>query len=104
MEIPSRFKTNTSSFHHYWTAGAGVELLKKLPKQPDLREANKLVPYLFTCDEPADELVRKLHQQVGFGKGQQLLRAYLVAPENVDEPIEKHLTLFSPRLRVQRPG
>ncbi|WP_231577408.1 hypothetical protein [Sphingobacterium sp. IITKGP-BTPF85] len=63
-----------------------------------------MVPYLFTCDEPADELVRKLHQQVGFGKGQQLLRAYLVAPENVDEPIEKHLTLFSPRLRVQRPG
>lgn len=94
MEIPSRFKTNTSSFHHYWTAGAGVELLKKLPKQPDLREANKLVPYLFTCDEPADELVRTLHQQVGFGKGQQLLRAYLVAPENVDEPYKEALDTF----------
>lgn len=97
MDIPSRFKTNTSSFQHYWTEGAGVDLLKKLPKQPDLREAHNLVPYLFACDESADALVKQLHQQVGFAKGQQLLRDYLTAPNNVNHPFKEALnTFFNP--------
>lgn len=97
MDIPSRFKTNTSSFQHYWTEGAGVELLKKLPKQPDLEEANNLVPYLFAYDESADALVKQLHQQAGFAKGQQLLRDYLTAPNNVNHPFKEALdTFFNP--------
>ncbi|MNN96553.1 hypothetical protein D3C81_2155660 [compost metagenome] len=57
MEIPNRYKINTSSFQHYWTKGAGVKLLKKLDHTPTLDDAKKLIPYLYAYDESADKLV-----------------------------------------------
>lgn len=94
MEIPSRFKTNTSSFHHYWTMGAGVGLLEKLQQKPDLNQAKDFIPYLFSYDELADTLVKQLHQQVGFTKGQQLIKDYIADPTAVSAPFKEALDVF----------
>lgn len=94
MEIPSRFKTNTSSFQHYWTKGAGVALLKKLHQQPDLNRAKDFIPYLYSYDEQADTLVQQLHQQIGFGQGQQLIRDYITNPNTVAAPYKEALDSF----------
>lgn len=94
MEIPNRYKINTSSFQHYWTKGAGVKLLKKLDHTPNLDDAKKLIPYLYAYDESADNLVKQLHQQVGFVKGQQLIKDYLIDHKSVLPPFKYALDSF----------
>lgn len=94
MEIPNRFKTNTSSFQHYWSKGAGVELLKKLDQIPNLDHAKNYIPYLYAYDEPADLVVRQLHQQVGFVKGQQIIKDFLADPAAVSSPFKEILDSF----------
>jgi len=94
MNKPSRYKLNTTSFKHYWENGIGVELLKKLKTQPDLKDADSLVPYLFEFDQRADELVLQLHQKLGFVKGQQLVDDYISGKTSDDKEAEKSLKAF----------
>ena len=94
MEIPNRYKVNTSSFQHYWTKGAGVKLLKKLDHKPSIDDAKNLIPYLYAYDESADKLVNQLHLQVGFVKGQQLIKDYLTDPKSVLLPFKDALDTF----------
>lgn len=94
MEIPNRYKVNTSSFQHYWTKGAGVKLLKKLDHKPSIDDAKNLIPYLYAYDESADKLVNQLHLQVGFVKGQQLIKDYLTDPKSVLLPFKDTLDTF----------
>lgn len=77
LDHPYRFKTNESSFAHYWKEGAGVELLQKLGFVPDLEIAEKLIPYLYEWDRDGDQLVLDLHEKKGFAAGNNSLRAYL---------------------------
>jgi hypothetical protein len=94
MNKPLRYKTNTTSFKNYWENGIGVELLKELTEKPDLKEAEKLIPYLFKFDEKADELVLQLHQKLGFAKGQQIVEDFLTAKPIEDKENEEHLKAF----------
>jgi len=47
MKHPSRYKLNTTSFKNYWENGIGINLLNKLETKPNLKDAEKLVSYLF---------------------------------------------------------
>lgn len=94
MNIPSRYKVNTTSFKYYWEKGIGLDLLTKLKVKPDLNDADKLIPYLFEFDEKADELVLQLHQKLGFVKGQQLVDDYISGKSTADKEAEKHLKAF----------
>ncbi len=94
MSKPSRYKLNTTSFKYYWEEGIGLELLKKLKTKPDLKNAEKLVPYLFEYDERADQLILQLHQQVGFVKGQQLVNDYLSGKAIDELELKRHLDHF----------
>jgi len=76
MEAPERYRINTSSFAHYWSTAVGEELLEKIGFRPEIKNAEKYIPYLFKADEPADQLVRSLHMRNGFKKGQQILESY----------------------------
>jgi len=77
LEAPFRYKHNTSSFAHYWSAGAGVELLDKLDKTLDLKEAEAYIPLLFRSDDLADKLVEEVHLKFGFAAGHRMLIDYL---------------------------
>lgn len=66
---PQRYRVNTSSFQHYWTKGAGIELLHKLGYTPVLEKADQYIPLLFQTDESCDYLIKQLHQHEGFKKG-----------------------------------
>lgn len=94
MNNPSRYKLNTTSFKHYWEKGIGAALLKKLKTQPDLKDADSLVPYLFEFDSRADELVLQLHQKVGFVKGQQLVDDYISGKTIDDKETAEYLKVF----------
>lgn len=71
-----------------------VKLLKKLDHTPNLDDAKKLIPYLYAYDESADKLVKQLHQQVGFVKGQQLIKDYLTDHKSVLPPFKYALDSF----------
>lgn len=77
MKNPERYQINTTSFAFYWSKGTGRELLSKLKVKPLLSDANQLVPLLYERDQVCDQLVERLHLQIGFAKGQQLVRDYL---------------------------
>ncbi|SEM20160.1 hypothetical protein SAMN05216436_102209 [bacterium A37T11] len=79
--IPWRYRVNTSSFTHYWTAGVGAELLKKLDRHPDLARADLFIPYLFKQDDAGDAVVQALHQQMGFAAAQQMIEEFLQGNE-----------------------
>ncbi|MNK33170.1 Latex clearing protein precursor [compost metagenome] len=94
MNNPSRYKLNTTSFKNYWEKGIGVSLLKKLETKPDLKDAERLAPYLFEFDDQADDLVHQLHQKMGFVKGQQLVDDYISGKNIVDKEPENQLKTF----------
>ena len=77
MEAPFRFKHNTSAFAHYWTEGIGVDLLAKLQKSLDLKQAEGNIPLLYQSDELADKLVEAVHLKFGFAAGHRMLIDYL---------------------------
>lgn len=77
MDVPYRYKINTSSFKYYWEEGVGKELLQKIGYTPDIQKADHFVPYLFSCDLKADEVIRKIYLQDGFVKGNDTLLDYL---------------------------
>ncbi|MHC8949397.1 oxygenase MpaB family protein [Sphingobacterium hungaricum] len=75
--VPFRYRQNTSSFAHYWTEGIGKELLENLGFQPDIKNADQFVPYLFKWDNPADQVVFDLYQKIGFPNGNRALSNYI---------------------------
>ncbi|GAA4781504.1 oxygenase MpaB family protein [Olivibacter ginsenosidimutans] len=83
MQIPHRYRINTSSFAYYWQQGIGVALLEKLPIQPQLQNADQYIPYLFQYDELGDKLVKALHLPLGFGQGQRIIGSYLQDPQMI---------------------
>ena len=93
MEIPYRYKHNTSSFAHYWNNGVGKDLLKKLGYTPDLEKAKEFIPLLFEWDKPGDQLVLDIHEKVGFLEGNKILLDYLdnktLNPDN-----KEHIDIF----------
>ncbi len=83
-KTPGRYRTNTSSFAHYWSQGMGVSLLKHLGFTPDLGNAQQYMPLLFQCDTAADKVVRLLHQNIGFAEAQRTVEQYLQDPQTVE--------------------
>ncbi|NGM71841.1 oxygenase MpaB family protein [Sphingobacterium sp. SGL-16] len=77
LNQPYRYKINESSFAHYWNEGVGVQLLQKLGFIPDLKVADKLIPFLYEWDRLGDQLVLDLHEKKGFVEGNKSLYAYL---------------------------
>lgn len=77
MEKPYRFSENTSSFAHYWAHGAGKHLLHKIGYTPDLKEAEKYIPYLFEWDNVGDQVIMDIFWQNGFKKSNASLLAFL---------------------------
>lgn len=65
MNIPYRFKLNTSSFAYYWTEGLGKELLNKLGRTPDIDQAKQFIPLLYQWDNKADEIIQDLYAKIG---------------------------------------
>ena len=100
MRKPSRYKINTTSFDYYWTKGAGLELLNKLPHPLDLKKAESFVPYLFDFDKQGDELVNELHQKIGFVKAQKTVDDYLKNKDSVDPNSKKLLDTFFDQINV----
>lgn len=94
MQAPQRYRTNTSSFAHYWSTAVGTGLLKKLGFRPELKNAERYAPYLFQADVPADELVQSLHMRSGFKAGQQLLEAYLTDQNSISAPDRRAIGEF----------
>jgi len=84
MNIPERYRTNTSSFAYYWSKGIGATLLQKLPDKLDLSAADQFIPLLMQVDHAGDALIRALHQSVGFKQGSALTLQYLQAPLSID--------------------
>ncbi|QQT26276.1 DUF2236 domain-containing protein [Sphingobacterium spiritivorum] len=74
---PQRYRTNTSSFQHYWTKGPGMALLHKLGYTPPLKHADQYIPLLFETDDSCDDLVQQLHQHIGFKKGNEEVMRFL---------------------------
>lgn len=74
---PQRYRTNTSSFQHYWTKGPGIALLHKLGYTPPLKHADQYIPLLFETDDSCDNLVQQLHQHIGFKKGNEEVMRFL---------------------------
>ena len=85
MRSPYRFQKNTTSFAYFWSSGQGAVLLKRLGYLPEWEKAAERIPLLFEVDTAADEVVTKLHGTVGFARGQELLAAYIAAPDSVPE-------------------
>lgn len=77
LTIPERYKVNTSSFSHYWTKGIGASLLDQLAQQPNLTAADQFIPLLYAHDLACDHIVERVHVEIGFKKGQQLVVDYL---------------------------
>lgn len=77
MIKPQRFQQNTSSFAHYWSEGAGVELLQTLGFTPPLSRAETLIPLLSAWDSLGDQLVLDMYTPVGFKQGHAWLWTYL---------------------------
>lgn len=65
MDIPYRFKLNTSSFAYYWTEGVGKELLNKLGFKPDIDNAKQFIPLLYQWDNRADQIIHELYGKIG---------------------------------------
>ncbi len=76
MDIPFRYKINTSSFRYYWSEGVGKELLLKLGYVPEIESAKALIPELYKCDKMADEVVTQLYLNEGFSRSNDSLLDY----------------------------
>ncbi|WP_316802007.1 oxygenase MpaB family protein [Pedobacter nototheniae] len=100
MRKPGRYKINTTSFDYYWTKGAGLALLNKLPDALDLKKAESFVPYLFDFDQPGDELVNELHQKVGFVQAQKTVDDYFENKEGFDAHSKKILDNFFDQIKL----
>ena len=77
MEIPYRYKHNTSSFLHYWTNGVGKDLLQNLGHTPNLEKAKELIPLLYQWDKDGDQVILDLYLKNGFSKGNESLNRYI---------------------------
>lgn len=74
---PQRYKINTTAFAHFWTAGAGVELLKKLGHVPDVSKADEYKDYLFAYDADGDAVCNALLRERSFPEMLGTLKTYL---------------------------
>lgn len=77
LNPPYRYKINESSFAHYWNEGVGLELLQKLGYIPDLKVADRLIPFLYEWDRHGDQLVLDIHDKKGFVYGNNSFTNYL---------------------------
>lgn len=99
VNTPSRYKVNTTAFHHYWKRGAGVELLNKLNYIPDLADADKLKPYLFQFDKEGDEAIIELCSNKGFINAMDILKQYTHG-ETVPDHYKKLLDAFFDKINT----
>jgi len=101
MHIPQRYRTNTSSFAHYWRQGIGLKLLAKLAEKPQLKNADQYIPYLFQYDEAGDHLVKALHLGLGFGQGQRIVDSYLQDPQIVAPEYRAVIEQFFAHIEIE---
>ena len=97
MNIPYRYKINTSSFRHYWEEGVGKDLLHKIGHKPDLKNAQNLIPYLYACDTAADNVVKELYLSEGYTNSTDSLLDYFEGvhiPESYKSIWEKFFNSF----------
>ena len=85
MEVPYRFKHNTSSFAHYWNNGIGKELLDQLGFVPDLDQAQAFIPLLYHCDKIGDKVIEDLYNTSGFYEANASLIRHLNGYPNPDK-------------------
>jgi len=77
LQLPYRYKINTSSFRHYWTKGIGVELLHKLDIVPRIEDAEQFIPLLYQYDKAGDKVAVELYLKQGFKAANAYLLQYL---------------------------
>lgn len=77
MNIPYRFKINTSSFAHYWTEGIGKELLTKLGFTPNIDKAKEFIPLLYQWDQRADQVIIELYTTSGIQEVNKSMLKYM---------------------------